>query len=215
MFRKAKISSVEEVREGLVVKDWLTGEPIGKITRVVLESEKPVAVEITSGEGPIVEYPLSQLKVHDGELYLLPSWLHEAITTLQNMKRVYAHVKKLKELVDSGKIAREVHEDVLRTYIGGAFSALDKAEKMKKTIAKNLEELNQRIKEEKEMVIDMAVKRILEDVDMKEYVKEIERMRELRKLRNMQLNDLKTVLDELDKTLKGIYKCVFPEESGI
>jgi len=209
-----EVVSVPESPIGQLVFDWVSERHVGYIGDVVKEAGKIVSYEVVQEDGARVEYPVQQLQPRkEGGFWLLPTWLAEAFIVIDQLEEVANHLQELQQLVEIGKITGEMHEDVLRAFISGAFSLLSRAERIRRNLERRHQELMMQRRREREEVVRILAEIALGSVDREVGLKTIEELRSRRAITERQLSDVERALGKLHAILsREIFARIFPGE---
>lgn len=205
------------------VFDWITGEEVGEIRKVVTDKDdKVIAYEIKYFGGNVIQHPADQVEATKTGYILLPIWLKVAKESCGRLVDAQKRLSELKQMLGKNAISLETFTEMAKVTFN--MELINQSEGSIVEVDTRLTELEEEKKRLEQEIYSLDIRRKVGIIGRVEYAKasleltdaykrnlsHLEEVRELRKSLVETLNGLKEMeevpLEEIEKIKERRYE---------
>jgi len=201
--KKRRILSTDLKGKSVFLED--TGEKLGTVFDIIYDGEKRlIGYKIKDNRSEsVLSFPIDQFDESKEGLIFIQSWYTNSLKTLEKLEFKERISPELTTLIGDDTISIQElynifvkHDDQMANYIEEAVS-------LKELLYKRLGALEKQRLALKDSLIDLTEKRLIKDIDRKEFSEDVMKHRRKVNVLDVNINKCKELLKRLDSTSFG------------
>jgi hypothetical protein len=185
------------------VFDWITGEEIGEIRKVVTDKEtRIIAYEIKYLAGNIIQHPADQVEVTKTGYILLPIWLKTAKGSCGRLVDAQKRLSELKQMLGKNAISLETFTEMAKVTFN--MELVNQSESSIVEVDTHLAELEKEKMRLEQEIYSLDIKRKVGIIGRVDYAKASLELTDAYKRNLSHLEEVKEMRDNLVETLDRI-----------